>query len=194
MIGQDEYDRRVDTFKECLRRNPSSFLIKKDIIFGQCAVLEDEAYLRLRAKVAAHFGLHENDVLVVGSGKLGFSIAPHKRYKKFGDESDIDVAIVNSAFFDKVWGLVHKKWQQRSLWDREVRFKEYLFSGWIRPDLFPPNMEFSTEWWEFFRQLTSSGEFGPYKIAGAVYKNWDYLEIYQSNALDACKEELEDEQ
>lgn len=48
-------------------------------------------------------GLTLADVRVVGSGRHGFSTRPRARFKAFGDESDIDVVVVNEAIFDQVW-------------------------------------------------------------------------------------------
>lgn len=163
-------------------------IVRKRIIFGNCVILDDNSYLSLRNKIADRFDLHPNEIIVVGSTKLGFSIAPHKRYKSFGDTSDIDVAVVSSDLFDKVWFSVYEASLIKKNWFKGEDFKNYLFQGWIRPDLFPPSsrFRFRDEWWEFFRLLTQSGEFGPYKIAGGIYKSWLFLENYQTNAVNDC--------
>jgi len=191
MISMDFTD-KIEEFKTDLQTHSASEIVQKRIIFGECAVLTADQYLSLRIKVADFFKIHPNEILVVGSAKLGFSIAPLKRYRLFGDNSDIDIVIVSSRLFDDIWRNVFELWKQKIMWDREETFKDYLFQGWVRPDKLPNSNLYplTKDWWEFFRKLTSSSEFGPYKIAGALYKDWSYLESYQNSAAQDCKNEL----
>jgi len=185
-------DERIAQFKEQLSKLTSQQIVQKEIIFGDCAVLESGLYHTLREKVALNFKIHPNEVLVVGSAKLGFSIAPHKKYRYFGNNSDIDVVIVSPNLFDLFWKNVYNLWREKIIWESENDFKKYLFQGWIRPDKLPnsKNFQLSNDWWEFFRNLTSTGDFGPYKINGAIYKDWNFLEGYQNFAVQYCKDQL----
>lgn len=192
MISKELLDRKVEAFKVDLITYSTSELVQKKLIFGDCQVLDSEKYFFLRLKIAKQFKVHPNEVLVVGSAKLGFSIAPKKKYRHFGDSSDIDVVIVSDTLFSSVWASVYSFWRDKVIWEAEADFKKYLFRGWIRPDKLPPSTKFnfSKDWWEFFRGITASGEFGPYKISGALYKSWDFLESYQHFAVQYCKDEL----
>ena len=162
------------------------------MIYGNCCVLSGDLYFDLRSEVAEHFQLHPNEVLVVGSAKLGFSIAPHKRYRHFGDESDIDVVLVSPSLFDEIWAATFSYWRDGGYWEKKSDFKDYLFRGWIRPDKLPPASTFAmcSDWWEFFLALTNSGNYGHYKIAGALYRSWYYLESYQEICVKSCQQEL----
>lgn len=161
---------------------------------GGCAILTDSAYFQLRAAVAEKYEIHPNDVLVVGSSKLGFSIAPRKRYRHFGETSDVDLVIVSSDLFDQIWKAVHVFWHQGGYWDKHLDFKSYLFQGWIRPDKLPPARTFAlaNDWWKFFNTLSSGGRYSLYKIAGALYRDRYFLEAYQLRGVSACLEELRD--
>jgi hypothetical protein len=147
------------------------------------------AYFALKERVAQHFGIHTSEVVVVGSSKLGFSIVPDKRYRPFGETSDIDVALSSGGLFDEFWRDVFNYWARGEVWPGLTDFRKYLFRGWMRPDKLPPSNSFgrSKEWWEFFRQLAVGGDFGPYKITGALYKSWHYLETYQQKCVRDCK-------
>ena len=192
MLTEQEIEDKIREFKKDLSMHSPSQIVRKRIIFGECAILSNSQYLDLRIEVANQFDIHPNNVLVVGSAKLGFSTAPHKRYKPFNDESDIDVVIVSEILFNKFWYQSFLYWKAGSFWDRQEKFKRYLFQGWIRPDYLPPSRRFvlGNEWWEYFRKLTSSGKYGYYKIAGAIYKDWNYIEYYQISAIDSCAQEL----
>ena len=54
--------------------------------------------------------------------------------------------------------------------------------------MLPPDQsfEFGANWWEFFRRLTASGDFGPYRIRGAIYQSWWFVERYQETAMTEC--------
>lgn len=173
----------------------ASDIVRKYITFGECFIFENEKYFILKSLVSDHFEIHPSEVLLVGSGKLGFSIAPGKRYNHFGDQSDIDIAIVSPILFDKIWQQVFEYRDQVSyFWptNDEIAFKDYLFTGWIRPDKLPParNFRIRKDWWDFFLSITAKGEFGPYNIRAGLYKSWYYLERYQCICVKQCANEL----
>ena len=192
MINKELLNIEIQSFKSELSKYSASELVQKRLIFGDCYMLNNEQYFSLRLLIAKQFKVHPNEVLVVGSAKLGFSIAPQKKFRPFGEKSDIDVVIVSDSLFSSVWSSVYSIWIDKVIWEAEHDFKKYLFRGWIRPDKLPPSTKFTfaKDWWEFFREITSSGEFGPYKISGALYKSWDFLESYQHFAVQYCKDEL----
>ena len=168
--GQESLDR----YKEDLRILSPIQIVRKHIIYGESCILSQHKYFDLRSEIAEHFQLHPNEVLVVGSAKLGFSLAPDKLYRPFCDESDIDVVIVSSRLFDEIWKTVFSYSDEGGYWPEQKEFTEYLFQGWIRPDKLPRSDIFKAgkDWWNFFQGVTNSGVYGDYKIAGALYKSW----------------------
>jgi len=180
---------RIKTFRADLPHGSAAELVRKHITSGECFALSAESYFDLKNRVAATFGIHPVEVVVVGSAKLGFSLAPEKRYRPFGETSDIDVALCSSDLFDACWKDVFDYWARPEFWPGVEDFKKYLFRGWMRPDKLPPARSFerSQQWWEFFRKLTNEGTFGPYKIRGALYKSWHFLESYQQKCVRDCK-------
>lgn len=188
MIGGLDMSRRILNFKQDIVDLTPLDVIRKNIIYGHPAAIDDSAYFALRSSVAEKYEIHPNEVLVVGSAKLGFSIAPNKRYRPFCDESDIDVVIVSDTLFSRIWRAVHDYELHGGYWERGREFKDYLFQGWIRPDKLPPShsFEFGNDWWEFFNALSSSGKYSSVKIRGALYKDWYFLEAYQMRAVSSC--------
>jgi hypothetical protein len=178
----------IKTFRDELGERSVSELVQRHITSGECVTLAPGMYFELKNRVAARFEVHISEVLIVGSAKTGFSIAPEKRYRPFGETSDIDVVICSSALFDAFWKDIFDFWARGESWQAIGDFRKYLFRGWMRPDKLPPAASFNRahEWWEFFRALTGSGMFGPYKIAGALYKSWHFLESYQQKCVSDC--------
>lgn len=191
-------EERLKEFKKDLKSDLSSIqIVRKHIIFGECCELSRQDYFDLRSKVAKKFGLHPNEVLVVGSAKLGFSIAPDQEYNLFSDESDIDVALVSSTLFDKYWkqafNFKYNVPYWRNCWEKYDEFIDFLFRGWIRPDKFPQSKLFplGKDWWDFFQSMTSSGRYGHYNIRGGLYQSYFFLENYQKICIEKCKKKLE---
>lgn len=181
-----------EQLKADLATLPTHSVVRKHITSGDCYILNHDDYFTLKDEVAGHFGVHPNDVFAVGSSKLGFSIARKKRYRPFTDTSDIDLAVVSSSLFDGIWEEVFNYRNEVGYWSQEEEFKHYLFRGWIRPDKLPPAHSFSTgaEWWNFFRELTSSGRYGVYKISAGLYRTNHFLESYQSICVKECQSAL----
>ncbi len=193
MTSLDTLDIRIDEFKKDIINNTPLDIVRKHIIFGSCAEITKEQYFNLRSEVASKFKIHPNEVLVVGSAKLGFSIAPKKTFRRFSDSSDVDLAIISSELFNVFWKEVFSFWEQNGYWDKFDDFNRYLLRGWIRPDKFPSSKSFqrSSEWWEFFKSLSGDRRYSSYKIVGAIYRDWHFLESYQMQSVKKCKLQLE---
>src|SRR5579871_5772192 len=96
-------DDDITSFRAELRERSVGELVQRHITSGECVTLQPDTYFELKNRVATRFALHISEVLIVGSAKTGFSIAPDKRYRPFGETSDIDVVICSSALFDEFW-------------------------------------------------------------------------------------------
>ena len=93
----------LEEFKTDLNDLSSLQLIRKYILNGDCYILNSDQHFRLKEEICEYFKVDFNNVVLVGSGKLGFSIKAEKRFHAFGDDSDIDVAVVSADLFQKVW-------------------------------------------------------------------------------------------
>ncbi|MBN1803335.1 MAG: hypothetical protein JW891_17620 [Candidatus Lokiarchaeota archaeon] len=186
---------RINKFRYDLKKIPPREIVRKHVICGDCYKLNNDLYFELRNEIAINFGLHLSQVILVGSAKLGFTIKIDQRYREFYDESDFDIAIISNEFFEKVWESVYEYKNNAGYWGGENSFKKYLFKGWIRPDFLPvsPTFKFASDWNDFFRSLTNSRKYGPYKISAGLYKSWKFLEDYQIKNVTACLLEEEGE-
>lgn len=171
-----EYDERV--------------VVQRFITDGSCSEIAEGAHFSLKDQISTKFGLNPRDVVVVGSSKLGFSIAPSKRYKPFGMDSDVDVAIVSSPMFDDFWEHAFLHAEGGAFWVDKARFFKKIAEGWMRPDLMPRDAGYERrkEWWDFFAPLRVDTSHGPMKARAGLYKSWAFLEAYQSRAIALCKE------
>jgi hypothetical protein len=177
-------------FREELRQSDPQTLVNKYVISGECQKLAREQYYNLRAEIADWAGVHVNDVVMVGSGKLGFSISPEQPFKEFdaGERSDFDMAIISSSLFDYYWRNVFAYSRYSPYWKERGKFESYIIQGWMRPDHLPnQDFELKQEWWRFFNSLANLQRYDRRKISAGIYKNWDFLEAYQTDGLAKCK-------
>ena len=189
-------DEKLEHFKkDLLNKNLSDEdIVGKYLLTGVPVELGDDLYYQLRKEVGNHFGVSITKIHVVGSSKLGFSIAPQKRFRPINDESDIDVAVIDEQLFDDYWKKLfefNKYIMPRSNKDDESfdRFVEYFFRGWLRPDLFPFRYEGRREWFDFFKNI--SYKYKNRKVACAIYKNEYFFEDYHLKNIKTLRSELQ---
>lgn len=180
----------IDGFKDNLRHLSVDQVFDRCILTGSCAQLADVVTHGVRNSISERFEVEYNNVIVVGSANLGFSIKPKKRYVPFGEDSDVDVAIVCDRLFDKVWREIYLYEKSGAYWESKVSFRKYLSRGWIRPDMLPPSdvFDFSNDWWDYFSSMRVEG--CDYKITGGIYYSHFFLRQYQTICIEQCKMEL----
>jgi hypothetical protein len=176
----------LDSFKANIENQdiPDSEIVGQYLTFGTPYIFEsnEELYYKLKKSIAEYFSVSHTAVFMVGSSKLGFSIAPHKYLNPIHDESDIDMAIISEALFDSIWKeLFEFNIDITSRSEREHRnyneFLQYFFKGWLRPDKFPFEYKGKNEWFEFFTSI-SYKEFDKRKVTGAVYRSEYFFTKY----------------
>lgn len=204
--------------KDLLSAMPIEQVFQKHVIDGTSFFFREflssiDMEYELRYALASAIGISINDVVIVGSAKMGFSVKTDMFVEfdgKFNvnknprDKSDIDIAIVNRANFDstieeifhlsrhfeKNW--IDENWRINAFYktptDLHKQYALYLARGWLRPDFFP-NMYFQNSPWKaavdcWYRRL------GGRKIALAFYSDWKYLKHYQMKSLDGLRSQF----
>lgn len=182
----------LEAFKTDLSSLSSIQMIRKYILNGSCHILNDDQHFRLKEQICEHFRVEYNSVILVGSGKLGFSIKADKRFLPFGEDSDIDVAVVSTELFQKVWEEVYLYKKSGAYWPNSGTFFRYLSEGWIRPDKLPSSdyFAFTATWWNFFNDITASKRYGAFKVRAGLYHSMFFLQEYQKICIEQCIEEL----
>lgn len=181
----------LEEFRHDLKSLTTQQIYRKYIWDSDCFALSNDQHLFLKEDVCKNFQIEYSDIVIVGSAKLGFSIKPSRRFGAFNDDSDIDIAIVSTPLFERVWKDAYSFKQTHTFWPSSKSFFRYLSEGWIRPDRFPNSSSFifTQTWWEFFRELTNSKKYGEIKISAGIYHSHFFLDKYQSICIDQCKAE-----
>lgn len=161
----------------------------------------EDDYYEFRKRIAEKFDINFHEVFITGSAKLGFS--PHKR-KAFDYDSDIDVAIISAALYERVMSSIHN-YQMELRENRKAvsfeelrgyhRFLEYGAIGWMRPDLLPTSFRVNhlkRDWFDFFDSLShGKSEVGNYKVTAGAFKSYFHLERYTVSGLSSLRTKLQ---
>jgi hypothetical protein len=84
----------------------NQYILDSDVWFFSQTTPQGGHYARydeFKTYLSTKLEVHRNDIAIVGSAKLGFSLSPTKAYRAFQETSDIDIVIVSSEIFRKSW-------------------------------------------------------------------------------------------
>lgn len=188
--------------EECLKEK-TDIIVQKYLIDGSSFFFEEiqkGEEFDFKKDLAQSLGVHIRDIVIVGSGKLGFSIKPDKnivpyfyQYKKFdydydknieNEKSDLDIAIVSSNLFDKQLVKIYDhtdSYSNESLkGSNKKSFAEYILKGWLRPDFTPMDYAITPEISAV--QQKYKIKYGR-KINIGIYKSWYFFEKYHQNNI-----------
>lgn len=197
----------VAEFKDILLTDTIDNIINRHIFEGNPYVFRNSPkdLDTLKNHLASKLPIMKPNIAVIGSAKLGFSLNPDTFFRQFSDDSDIDIAIVDDALFDKVWMAVLGWNYPRRLmtlgkldgeWMR-TRRKE-IYWGWFVPDQityeglsFPHALmsvrDISTNWFNAFQSFSQYQEFSRRQISGRLYRTWDHAFRYHAEGLRLIK-------
>ncbi len=142
-------------------------------------------YPKFLGQIAGALKCDVANVAVVGSGRFGFSLAPHKFGRPFNDRSDIDVVIVDPNFFDSAWlelirydfkSLTFDRDVSQSLWDHH---RNHVFWGYLEPYNLKTALSVYRRVW--FPMVASLGFFraaAGRPVKARVYRTWEHAKSY----------------
>lgn len=195
----------------------SEQVFQKHVVDGSSYFFSlDEANINdeycLRHDIAKDCQASINDVVIIGSAKLGFSVkddsfrAFDERFQasqRARDKSDIDIAIVNSRLFEKLTEQIfhlscHFKrewiiqyWQTNQYYVGEKNlfheYTKYLARGWLRPD-YLPNVYLSEAPWR--NACANWTEKLGRTVNVGIYSSWTYLKHYHMDHLEVLRAKL----
>jgi hypothetical protein len=158
-----------------------------------------------RDGLISDLGIGRADIRVVGSGRFGFSLKPEYNLRRFRDESDIDVLIVNASLFDQLWvALLTAAYPREPLAHRIGGWLENrrndLYAGWITPSsinlditIVPKAkliLDLRARW---FNALQRASRFPPRRHSGVrsrLYRTWRHAELYHLHGLGKLRQSL----
>lgn len=165
------------------------------------------AWEKFRNELVAGLKIDEGDVRVVGSGRLGFSLAPGRNLQAFRDESDIDVVVVNARLFDDLWiGLLRAGYPRPPVdmspsgWRGKTQ--RSVFTGWMEPQILQIDRRIAgsvidqvlsvrTSWFSSLKKAARHVVRRHEDVSGRLYRTWSHAELYHSHSVAALRASLE---
>lgn len=148
--------------------------------------------------ISENFKISFNSVMMVGSGKIGYSLSPKKLFQPFNNDekvrkvSDLDFAIISSELFNEYWMKFRKsfKYQYR---DTYLHIYQDLYRGYINERNIVTVDGCRRDW----NELVSSSKkelltkfFIKNEISFRVYRSWEDFEDYNMQNIKDIKRSL----
>lgn len=149
-----------------------------------------------KKEIAGILNVHIRDIVIVGSGKLGFSLKPDNSdiglylFKEFDHnyknnlstkKSDLDIAIISSFLFDKeIKNLYNHTGFYKFNWNDRNSFAKYVLKGKLAIRFLPIDFQLTKE--IMLVQEKYKMEYGR-EINIEIYKSWHYFETYHQENI-----------
>ena len=159
-------------------------------------------YSRFRGQLGNALKCDADNISVVGSGRFGYSLAPHKLGRKFHDRSDLDVVIVHADFFDRAWVELIRYDFRSMTFERDVaqslrdHRSNHVFWGYMEPyNLKTALSAYKKVWFPAFAALGFLRSAAGRTVKARVYRTWEHAKNYHRYGirLIGAKERSEEE-
>lgn len=156
-------------------------------------------YLRLLGHISEGLGVPQENVTLVGSGRIGFSLDPDRYGSPFSDASDLDMIIVSAELFDASWfdllrwrGSYIRLPESVKRWHREQQ--QHVYFGRIGPHRLTGILKLAPRWFEVFKSVSSYPELAVHEVHGLLYRTWDHARLYHIYGLRRILRQLRSEE
>lgn len=166
---------------------------------------------RIRNIIAKSLGVHLNEVVIVGSAKIGYSLSPKKLYhqldskyhqtKRKKDKSDIDIAVISPSLFENLKKIMYDftdglklDWDSNEYYSDPSKFNipinylfyQYSYKGWFRPDFRPRGFEIckNGSFEELKREIY---QLTKRKLGLGIYQDWHFFKSYHLKNLELLR-------
>ena len=169
------------------------------------SILDDHLFTGLPFSFSGHPKVHRamlrelsrglqvprQDICVVGSARIGFSISPYKFGLPFNQYSDLDIVVVSPLLFDSSWVDMltnrHIPWSRLTQPTRnhliEHRERHHIYNGWINPHFVAEALCIGERWVTTFDGLSRIPFLSSRPIGGRLYRTWAHARAYHRWSL-----------
>lgn len=151
-----------------------------------------------RMTISESMGISFNSIMIVGSGKVGYSLSPtEKMFAPFCVDasggrkiSDIDVAIISYDLFEDFWKLFRASYSSKYSSTYKNLYNE-IYRGYINEkniiNIAPCRREWNSISAES-KKLLSEKLFIKHEITYRIYRSWEDFEEYNLKNISKLKE------
>jgi hypothetical protein len=183
-----------ETIQSMLSKSYAEREVARRLVFYDPARVFKEDTLRgfsIVNEISKYFHVPITSVRIVGSAQFGYSYFSRRDFT--ARVSDLDIAIVSSELFQKYseisyWlterytNLVKFPPPKKEGLDVPAQFREYLSTGYFRPD-YMPYCEPREKWFSFFNQISNKHADLFKNINGGVFLSEALLEMRNTNLV-----------
>lgn len=191
----------LEDFKNYCINNKPDILVQKYLIENETfffTEIRSGEEFEFKKDIAFKLDVHIRDIVIVGSGKLGFSLKPESgvdglylfkefdhdyKISNYKDKSDLDIAVISSNLFDKEIKNLYNHtnyYRKESLWKEKNSLAKYVLKGRLATRFLPLGFLLTDE-------LNSTQEkyqmnYGRV-INIEIYKSWHFFETYHQENI-----------
>jgi hypothetical protein len=200
----------ADEVRGVLQQRDWLRFVEDELFEGVPFVFRDAPELNDRLGEHLATGLEKDNLQfrIVGSARLGLSIAPSKFPAPFSAESDVDVIVVDAELFDVAWhAMLDWNYPRRyrlkgADWMWAKGRQSDLYWGWLSParlryegltlpEALKPVRDISLRWFETFQSLALVSGLEARHVSGRLYRTWRHASQYHVDGLRKLYESLE---
>jgi hypothetical protein len=198
----------VEEFKTLLRTSDLLQIAEDHILTGLPYAFKDHPRSMniIQRHLTARLPLKSENIIVVGSARLGFSLNPDGYFNSFNDASDIDIIVIDADLFDMVWSTIldwhyPRKYTKlpESDWGWVGERKKDIYWGWIvphairykglsLPSALKPIRDFKTSWFNAFQSFSLYDEFVSRTMNSRLYRTRDHALKYHVHGLRGLRD------
>lgn len=162
-----------------------------------------------RLIISENMGVSFNSVMMVGSGKLGFSLSPpnsakpdaSKMFLPFNDDekvrkvSDLDIAIISNDIFQAYWKLFRKSFKMKYT-STYLHLYQELYRGYINERNILEVDECRKEWNKtaaISKKIIHEQLYFKHDITYRIYRSWEDFEDYNIQNINKLKRSIKSE-
>lgn len=187
-----------EEFEEILGKQSLDSILDKYLFSGLpfSFRLAPTGHDQMLERISKGLGIRREDICIVGSARIGFSLSPLKFGKAFNSHSDIDVVVVSPKLFDPSWiNVLANRRMPWALLDQATRdslddhrCQHYIHRGWIYPDKILNALDIGYKWLATFSGLSLIPELSSRNVRGRLYRTWDHARVYHKWSLRKVQE------
>jgi hypothetical protein len=190
-------DKALDDFLTSLSVQPIDRIVSHEL-FERVPVVfagDANAHIEWKHELSKRIDVDARALCLVGSSVSGISLNPRKKYKKFDNNSDIDVAAISDHHFDLAWNWMRNissaewfklsKSAQASIDEHKTRL---IYYGTIATDQIVQFLPFGKRWVTGLAEVQALAPINGRTVKVRLYRDFGALRSYHVSNLKKLRD------
>ena len=144
-----------------------------------------EMYDKFKLLIADGLGVHPMNIILVGSAKTGFSVAPHKAFQDFSESSDLDIVVVSENIYKNAWRAFYDLSKMKKVKNYNAVTSD-VFRHFISLKEVDTDVKYFKEWEKKVNNFKKNLQV-IFRIDNdinyRIYESWEWVDMYHLNGL-----------